>query len=471
MIRPLQSLRWRLQLWHALILFAVIGVLCVLAYRIVREERMSRIRRELGDFDRALMTQVVFKDRNGKGAPPSQEVVQERLSDLKAEPGMPAEFLALFDSISTGKPYFGGWDAKGKPLFISPNAPAGLRPPESERGPDGGRFQRSGPHLLFAHRSPQGFTTVSGRDLSSDLAGLKRLAWLLGASGGGLWLLGLAGGWWIAGRAIQPIGAIAHTASRIASGEISDRVKPPGTDDELAELAEVLNRTFDRLEGMIRQQKQFIADASHELRTPVTVILSEVQRGLRRERDPESYREILTTTGRAGERMRSLIESLLALARQDFADLSPVRETCDLGGIVKESCALLRGVAEESGASLWVSADNVEIEGEKLGLTMMITNLVGNAIEHTPAGSQISVRLEKGRDIRLTVMDDGPGISHEHLAHVFERFYRVDAARGSDGHSGLGLAIVKAVAERHGGTVEVVSSPGKGSEFIVRLPR
>lgn len=467
-MRPFKSLRWSLQLWHALILLLVIVVLCILAYRIVRSERMAKLHEDLRNFNRGLETELVFtpQEDGKRGDPVSKEELRAGLQKLALEPDAALKVLGHVDSETEGKPYFAAWDDNAQPLFVSKNTPEEVLSDGTLMENDRRRWLH-GNNLLFVYRTPQKFVIVSGMNVSGEMAKLRRFAYLLSASGAGLWLVGLAGGWWLAGRAIKPIGAIASTASRISEGDLSERIETSGANDELASLSNVLNATFDQLEVMIRQQKQFVADASHELRTPVTVIQSEVQRGLKRDRSPEEYREILQTTGRMNNRMKTLIGSLLTLAHQDLA---VVDEPCNLGAIVREACEILQPVASGRGTRLSVAADDVTYRGNPQALSEMVSNLVSNAVDHTPAGSEVSVRLVEDDGIRLSVTDNGQGIDPAHLEHLFERFYRVDSSRRSDGHSGLGLAIVKAAAEKHGGRVEVVSTLEKGSTFTVRLP-
>ncbi|MBK1856075.1 HAMP domain-containing protein [Verrucomicrobiaceae bacterium 5K15] len=472
-MRPFHSLRWSLQLWHALILSVVIAALCILSYRTVRVERMTQLEEELVEFDRNIVGKAVFdRDaRAGRGSPYSNDEARARLSHLASEPGVPLAVSGHSGTESSDHSYFAAWDEQKKPLFVSKNAPQDVKVLDDE--PEGGErlLHLEGDHLVFRHRTPQGFHTLSGLDIRGEMEKLNKFRFVLIASGTGLWLAGLAGGWWLAGRAIRPIGVIAQTASRIADGNLSERVETMENDDELASLGKVLNGTFDRLEVMIRQQKQFIADASHELRTPVTVILSETQRGLKKnERTVEEYREILQTTGRMSERMKGLIVSLLALAHQDLAEVEGVDEVCDLGAIVRESGELLQALAQERASQLSVTAPDVPYSGNPQALSMMVTNLVSNAIDHNPEGTEVEVKLTHGDEIVLTVEDHGQGIAPEHLPHLFNRFYRVDSARHSGDHRGLGLAIVQSAAVNHGGRVDVVSTVGEGTTFTVTLP-
>lgn len=468
------SLRWRVQLWHALILGIVIAALCLLAYRLAAEDRSLRIDRELENFERSFMRRIWEKaSPPNPGAPPSSDDIRRLLNSLDESADLPHFMRSLFDPGARDTVYLCYWDHDGNVLFRSANAPEDVRrPTPAEIDNRAKRFKKGLTHELI-RRGPRGFSGIVGRDVSADVAALHRLALQITGFGAGLWFLGLFGGWWLAGRAIRPIEEISRTASRIATGNVSERIDITDTDTELGRLSQVLNDTFDRLESVIRQQRQFTADASHELRTPLTVILSETTRGLKRDRPAEEYREILDTTRHAAERMRSLVESLLVLARQDDSS-APSREPCDLSTIIHDSVKLLQPLAQEH--SIGITANNLSdltIPGDPRALSMLVTNLLSNAIHHQEPGGSVSVNLTAGDTlVILEVSDTGKGIPSEHLPHLFDRFYRVDPSRtSSGGHSGLGLAIVKAIVENHHGAITVDSLLDRGTTFSVRLPK
>lgn len=471
MRRVVQSVRWRLQMWHALILLVVITALCVVVYRVAANEKVQRMDRDLRSFERT-MFRYLLASPTGKEQPNPAEV-RERLRNLQPDGAMPSAIRALFREGETGEPYFVAWDDDGIELFRSANAPHGIERPVPPATGNQDELIRMEDGRCERLRYPgRGMSSVIGRDMGRERDELTSLAWWLTLSGGGLWVCGLIGGWWLAGRAIKPIATIAGTASRIAGGNLAERIDLKDTDNELGRLSHVLNDTFDRLESAISRQKQFTADASHELRTPVSVILCETQRGLKRDRTAEEYRDILGTCQHASERMRSLVESLLILARQDEGSGENAKEPCDLAVIASEGVRLLQPLANERSIRIEADLSPAPMEGDPRALPLVIANLLSNAIHHQPAGGEvkIAVRQEGGRST-LEVSDTGPGMAPEHLPHVFDRFYRIDKVRGSaGGHSGLGLAIVKAIVERHGGTVAVVSEPGKGSTFSVSLP-
>ena len=466
------SVRWRLQLWHALILMGVITALCLLAHRLASDARRERIDRELEAFERAFMKSFweLPSQRKKEDRPPTSTEIRDRFLSIDDASKFPLEMRDLFDRDASESTYLAYWDGSCQTLFRSANAPESLTFPKLPTNIDQQTRMRENFRELV-HGGPRGFRVVVGRDISADRAALQQLGWQIAGSGALLWLLGLFGGWWLAGRAIQPINAISQTASRIAGGKLSERIDIAGTDNELTRLSQVLNETFDRLATGIERQREFTADASHELRTPLTVILSETSRGLKRERTAGEYREILSNCSHAATRMRSLVESLLLLARQDESP-EVRREDLDLAVIAADSIKLLQPLADQKGIRLESSLQTARCHADPQALSILVSNLVSNAISHQPAGGRavVSVSCENQRII-LEVSDQGPGISADHLPRLFDRFYRVDPARGpASGHSGLGLAIVRAVVENHQGTVEVTSIPGEGTTFRVSLP-
>jgi len=282
--------------------------------------------------------------------------------------------------------------------------------------------------------------------------------------------IGLFTGWFISSRAIKPINDISAAALKISAGDLSQRISTNETESELGQLAGVLNATFGRLETAFAQQQQFTSDAAHELRTPVSVLLTQTQGTLNRERSAAEYRETVEACQRAAQRMRRLIESLLELARLDAGQEQFKRLPFDFSKIVRDCAALVQPLAEERNVNIHADLAVVECTGDSERLAQVVTNLLMNAIQYNQPAGQVRVSLES-RDgtAVLAVADTGPGISPEDLPRVFERFYRADKSR-STGGNGLGLAISKAIVEVHGGTLEATSNPGAGTTFTVRLP-
>ncbi len=249
-----------------------------------------------------------------------------------------------------------------------------------------------------------------GRSIAPELDNLRQLALGLGSLGGVVLLLGLAGGWWLATRAIRPIHDISATASRISGGDLSHRIDTQDTDNELGQLASVLNSTFARLEGSFERQQQFTADASHELRTPVSVNLSQTQATLARDRSPDEYRETLEACQRAAQRMRALTESLLLLARHDSGNTGRQTEPCALDKVAAATVGMLRACAVERKITLRTDPQTAHLCGEAQQLSQLITNLVSNAIQYNRPGGDVSVNVRtEGDRALLTVSDTGPG--------------------------------------------------------------
>jgi signal transduction histidine kinase len=302
------------------------------------------------------------------------------------------ELRDLFDRDASESTYLVFWDGNSQTLFRSANAPADLQYPKLAQNQDPVTRMR-GDFRELVHGGPRGFRVVVGRDISSDRAALQQLGWQIAGSGALLWLLGLLGGWWLAGRAIRPIEAISQTASRIAEGKLSERIDVADADNELSRLSQVLNDTFDRLASAIQRQREFTADASHELRTPLTVILSETSRGLKRERTAEEYKEIISTCSHAATRMRSLVESLLILARQDGNPPESHGESADLSSVVTDTLQLLQPLADQKGIRIRSDLQSARCLADCNSLAIVAGNLISNAILHQPAGGEAVVSV------------------------------------------------------------------------------
>jgi heavy metal sensor kinase len=320
---------------------------------------------------------------------------------------------------------------------------------------------------------PFGTCLLVGKSTEGDQAELRKLAWMMSATGVAVLAVGLAGGWFISLRAIRPIHDIAAVAKEISATSLSRRIDLAGTQSELGTLAAVLNDTFARLEAAFQQQVRFTADASHELRTPLAVIHTHAQLALSRPRTAEEYRKTIETCLRGSSRMKSLVDSLLFLAKVDAGRMSLERSRFDLRDVVEECLALVGPLAEEQGISIEMRLPSVEVTADPSRIAQLLTNLLTNAIRYNRPGGRIRVALDREPDdVVLSIADTGVGIPPEHQPHVFERFYRVDAARSrEEGGSGLGLAICRSIVEAHGGTLSFQSEVGVGTTFTIRLPR
>ncbi len=486
-----KSIRWLLQAWHSLILVVVLTGFGVTAYQVARGNQLRRIDQEL---QQRLIT--AFRpgppaDPHGHGGPPRERPPPDRSPNEGKEgkhdhdpSGWRAhmrEVIAHAGALEAGQTnafYYVVWQQDGSLLASSPGAPKDV-PMPAETGREHEPVDRSGAITRtrgelreFCLCFPFGDRALVGRSMAPDLAAMHRLALWLFTAGASVLAFGMAGGWWVATRAIRPIEAISATAVKIAGGDLAQRINASDTESELGRLAGVLNSTFARLEGAFTHQVRFTADASHELRTPVSVILSQTQTALSRERSAAEYRETLQACQRAAQRMRKLIESLLELARLDAGQERMKQERFDLSRVARECVELVRPLAAERGVEMRCDLTGVECLGDAERVSQVVTNLLSNAIHFNRERGEVRVtaRSENGTAF-LTIADTGVGIPPEDLPHIFERFYRVDKSRSRiQGKTGLGLAICKAIVEAHSGAIEVTSQPGVGSTFEVRLP-
>ena len=450
------SVRWRLQLWHGLLLVLALAGFGFTAWELQRENQLVRMDHEL-EQRMGIVEGAIRTDK-----PPAD--------DRPPAPGtlrLPPREQSLIDGVPGQVFYYAIWLRDGRQGLVSASAPADVPRPEKMPGPP--VFRSRGAFRECFHDTPDGECVLVGRDIGEELAGIRRTAWLLAGSGGAVFLLGLAGGWWIAARALRPISEISATAEKISNGDLGQRIRATDSESELGRLSRDLNHAFARLQAAFALQAQFTADASHELRTPVAVILTQTQSALARERPAPEYRECLAACQRAAERMRGLLESLLVLARFDSDDAPVAFENCDLSRIVTESADLLKPLAEEKNVRMDMDIAPARCLGNTVQLAQAVSNIVGNAIHYNRPGGSVRVAVRSEADSAvLTVSDTGRGIDPGDLPHLFDRFYRADKSRAA-GHSGLGLAITKAIVEGHEGTIAVTSEPGVGTTVRVRL--
>jgi heavy metal sensor kinase len=333
-------------------------------------------------------------------------------------------------------------------------------------------YRTRGQYRELVSLNPQNGAIVVGRSIAPILAQLRSLAVGLVGAGIGLVVFGLAGGWWGAGHVLRPIGQISSAAGQIAQGDRSKRINLRETESELGQLATVLNHTFDRLDEAFSRQVQFTADASHELRTPVSVILTQTQLALARERTAAEYRESLQICRRAAERLRALVNSLLDLSRVDADGLGLALAECDLERVAGAALELVAPLAAQKEAVLRSSVEPVRLKADAAKLERVMVNLLQNALQHNKNGVEVRLTLQPREGyVLLSVADNGAGIPAEALPRLFDRFFRVDESRtGATGGSGLGLAICKAIVEAHGGSIRAESQAGQGAAFHVVLP-
>ena len=303
-------------------------------------------------------------------------------------------------------------------------------------------------------------------------------------------ILASLGGQFLAHKALKPVDNITQTARMITSQNLNQRINPPKVRDEISRLIETFNEMISRLDQSFRQMKQFSSDASHELKTPLTILKGEVEVMLRKERTSQEYQQTLKSNLEEINRMSQIVEDLLTLSKADTGEIKFNKEDINLTEILNEVVAQMDRLAQSKKLHLSVpnNHQDIHILGDALRLRELFINLIENGIKYTEEGGSIHIALQKeypplvrdqsdrverenGEFVKIIVSDTGIGIAKEDQERIFNRFFRVDKARSREqGGSGLGLSICKWIVEAHQGGINVESELGKGSSFIVRLP-
>jgi heavy metal sensor kinase len=284
-----------------------------------------------------------------------------------------------------------------------------------------------------------------------------------------------AGGYWISRRALAPVDAISRAAQKISIENMAERLDVPKTGDELARLSETLNEMLARLESSVRRMTQFTADASHELRAPVSLIRTTAEVAvLKRDRPADEYLASLDEILEEAERTSQVVDSLMWLARAESSKEILERVPVDAAAVVQNAAEQGQRLARNRGVafSLKLPTRPIQIHADAEALRRALFILMDNAVKYTPAGGSVEAGLEARDGVAIaSVADSGIGIDASDLPHVFDRFWRADKARSREqGGAGLGLSIAKWIVEMHGGEISVRSELGKGSTFELRLP-
>jgi len=390
--------------------------------------------------------------------------------------------VAWVERAAAGSPVYAtaSDESSGQPVryylsLYEPDAvPGSGNPPPSPR-PGERQPQPLGPAQQMVHTEGPAVLVV-GRPMDVISSSLGALGWTLVIAVPLTLLLSAGGGLFLVRRALHPVDRMIETARGIEETDLGKRVDVQST-DELGRLGETFNAMLDRLERAFRRQRQFTNDASHELRSPLSVIEAEATLALRRERPAEEYRASLETIAEEAGAMNQLVDGLLALARGDAGPEKMLVEPVDLAALTEEIVAAMTPLAQDTGLAIDAETVPCTVSGDRVRLRRLLVNLIENAIRYTDTGGAVAVSVERGsHEALIRVTDTGIGIAPEHHQSIFERFARVDTARSrgssapATSGSGLGLAICRQIVELHGGTLSVESVLGEGSTFTVRIP-
>lgn len=463
---PALSIRARLTLWYSALLAVTVFILAGAAYALLWYGSLQ-------DMDDAL-----------------QGVAQalEQRAPRRGNPFVPAEVDALFRRFFGFSP----WDryVQHRDLLSPPDprrrqAPSGTLPLSAEARSNAAAGRET-------YETVEGLTDYPVRVLTKPVvaggrvrnviqvgmsqenlyATRRRFLWVMATVLPFGLLLAAGGGWALARRALAPVENMAEAARRISAEQLAERLEESGTGDELDRLSGVLNAMLERLDLSFRQMRQFSADASHELQTPLTILQGELEVALRSPRSPAAYRDVILSALQEIERMTVLVEGLLLLARADAGMLRLDLKPMDAAQLLAEVYERTRILAQSRSISLDLEALEPRIvSADRERLRRVLLNLVDNAIKYTPAGGRVTLSLQqRAEGVCLLVRDTGIGLSEAEQEHVFQRFHRAGSARdhGAQG-SGLGLCIARSIVEAHGGTLQVASRPGEGSTFTVCL--
>jgi heavy metal sensor kinase len=474
------SVRVRLTLWYSALLAVFLLVISLLGYFIFQRNAAQRTDAELAQLADAFLV-----------------TLQDELKDQQESGGLAGAARQAILEHRFRDHWFAILDAKGEFVTTSPDSTASdSQKPVSLDRIDARKIQtllsaastqvrafrnipgpRSG-YRGFAERfaaNDQSYTLLILRSLHSQKEMLDEIqatfAWLIPLA----IFLAAAGGYFLARKSLEPVAAMSAQASRIGAANLRNRLSVRGADDELGHLAQSFNLLLDRLERSFEQQKRFMADASHELRTPVAILRGEAEVALSQPaRRAEEYRESLAILLQEARRLALIVEDLFTLTRADAGQYDIAPKDFYLEELVNDCVHSIRALALGKSVTLAVEPmEECPIVADEGLLRRMLVNLLDNAIKYTPEGGRVTVTCcRQGDEYALSVSDTGTGIPAELQARIFERFFRADQARSRTDQNrgaGLGLAIARWVAEAHHGRLELSHSDSYGSVFTVFL--
>lgn len=440
------SIKARVTLWYTFFMILVFGITAV--YLVSSSQRMSgrQMRERLVDTVTDAVSQVRF-----------------RYGELDAEE---------LDFYKNGVSVF-LYDTQGR--LLAPKVTRGIQvdsllEDQTIKTASSGR-ERWMIYDVYSEGEDAGFWVRGMISMTEYGQALGNLPILFGSALPLLAVLAALGGFRITKRAFRPVTQMAETARAIGTGsDLSQRIETDGRGDELNQLGDTMNEMLARLQASFEAERQFSSDVSHELRTPIAVIRSQCEFALSGQAGEEEKREAFEAVLKQSERMNSIVSQLLLLSRAENGKFVPEREPVELNVLCETVCEELEAMAAERQVKLAWNTEELQITGDETLLIRMVNNLVSNAIRYNRPGGSAEVSLRKrGKYAVLTVRDTGIGIRREDLGQIFNRFYRADRSRSSEG-TGLGLSMAAWIARVHGGSIRAESVYGEGSVFTAELP-
>jgi heavy metal sensor kinase len=455
--RRTKTLRFRLMMWNAIVVM-VTGFVTLVG---LREGVRITLVRELDE--------LLLEDLN-----------EIQLSLIEFRTAESTAFREQLDRKSQGHSQHQWFaqlsDPQGKILYSSLNAPAAETLAATGKGNSATTIQQW--RVLTRDRQANTPMIIRvGASLEFIQADVARIDRLVAVAGSVILLLAPACGYWLAGRATRPLAQIINTMDELHPSKLDERLPIRGTGDELDRLSLTFNGLLDRIGTYLDDKRDFLANAAHELRTPITAIRSSVEVTLASDRTAAEYEEQLREILEESASLSSLINQLLLLSESGVESLKAHHELVRLDELLEKALDMFGGLAESRGVAL-TCAHNMplRVDGNSQHLRQVLYNLIDNALKFTPAGGRIVTELQQdasGQQAMFRIEDTGRGIPSEDLAHVFDRFFRGDRARRRDLEArgtGLGLSICQAIVAAHGGTIQVESTVSVGTTVIVLLP-
>jgi two-component system OmpR family sensor kinase len=453
-------IRARVTIWYVALLAGLIAVLGVFVVIRLRSDLITGVDASLDT--RAAQIALGYQ---GKGEGEFQDVSDTSLRGLPGGESA-AQLLNARGSVleTSGDP------SADAPIIgqseISATVQGGPVRGLESLGADGEPFR----YLATTLPGSPGNVVVVATSLDTVNASVSHLTVLLLLAGPAVLLVAAIGGWWLAGSALAPVARMSRQASGIGIAHLDERVDVPSTADEIHDLAVTMNDMLERLERGVQHQRRFVADASHELRTPLAVMRSELEVSIRDPQLAPEARQVLASVQQEVEGMGATVDDMLMLARADEGQLVLIRESIDLREVASDVRDALANMAGSAHVDVQVEGSAALVVADRRRIEQVVRNLLANAIRYVGAGGHVVVDTwANDGTAGCLIRDDGPGIPATALPHIFDRFYRVDAARTGAG-SGLGLAICREILMAHHGAIRVESESGKGSEFVFTLP-